>query len=417
MPLGAVSTEQPPAAAFAAAMACMGPFAAAPRLAAGVSGGADSLALALLARDWARAHGGSLLALVVDHGLRSESGAEAALTVSRLAALGIDARLLKICDLRLGSAMAERARAARYEILARACAEAGIVDLLVGHHAEDQAETAMIRVLSRSGDRGLAAMPAVAEGVRVRLLRPLLRVSPDILRSMLRGLGVAWVDDPSNRDRRALRPRLRLLSAPFDTRAVAEATRVAGRARAMGEAGDAEALARLVTIRPEGFAIVRPGALPAEALAALIRALSGQPYGPSGERVEGVARERSAVTVGGVRFLPAGRLGPGWLAVREASRMHGAIPAVSGAVWDGRFRLVRAAGEGLSLGALGRDARELRAHSDLPHAVLATLPAIRRGKVLVSVPLLGYPDEDACAHFRLVFSPSRPVAGAPFLSF
>ena len=55
-------------------MTALGPFEPAPRIAAGVSGGADSMALALLADAWARERGGSLLALIVDHGLRAESG-------------------------------------------------------------------------------------------------------------------------------------------------------------------------------------------------------------------------------------------------------------------------------------------------------------------------------------------------------
>ena len=79
---------------FAARMASLGPFAPAPRLAAGVSGGADSLALALLADEWARSRGGTLLALIVDHGLRPAAAPEAALTAERLAAHGISARIL-----------------------------------------------------------------------------------------------------------------------------------------------------------------------------------------------------------------------------------------------------------------------------------------------------------------------------------
>ena len=81
---------------FAAAMMALGPFEPAPRIAAGVSGGADSMALALLADAWARERGGSLLALVADHGLRAESGTEAAAAAARLGALGIAVTLLEI---------------------------------------------------------------------------------------------------------------------------------------------------------------------------------------------------------------------------------------------------------------------------------------------------------------------------------
>ena len=72
-------------------MASLGPFEAAPLLAAGVSGGPDSVALALLANLWVRARCGSLLALIVDHQLREVSSSEAAETAARLAGRGIAA--------------------------------------------------------------------------------------------------------------------------------------------------------------------------------------------------------------------------------------------------------------------------------------------------------------------------------------
>ncbi len=139
-------------------MAVLGPFEPAPRLAAGVSGGADSMALALLADAWARERGGSLLALVVDHRLRPESGSEAMAAVARLGALGIATRLLAINGLSRGPALAERARSARSAVLEAACTDAGILHLLLGHHAGDQAETLLIRTLGGSGPAGLAGM-------------------------------------------------------------------------------------------------------------------------------------------------------------------------------------------------------------------------------------------------------------------
>src|SRR5215208_3101274 len=103
-------------------MAALGPFEPAPRLAVGVSGGPDSMALALLADNWGRERGGSLLALIVDHGLREASAAEAAGTAARLRARGIAARVLSVGGLARGPALAERARAARLRVLTEACA-------------------------------------------------------------------------------------------------------------------------------------------------------------------------------------------------------------------------------------------------------------------------------------------------------
>ncbi|HVY17768.1 MAG TPA: tRNA lysidine(34) synthetase TilS, partial [Rhodopila sp.] len=223
-------------------MVRLGPFGPCPRIAAAVSGGADSSALAVLARDWVRGMGGSLDALIVDHGLRVESAAEAALTRDRMMALGIPARILTLTGLARGPALAERARRARYEALAEACRQASIRDLLLGHHAGDQVETVAMRVLRGTRNDGIAGMSAVREVQGLRLLRPLLSVHPARLREFLTRRGVEWVEDPSNRDRVALRPRLRqgLAAASWDR--LLPAIALAGERRARDDAAIAAAL-------------------------------------------------------------------------------------------------------------------------------------------------------------------------------
>ena len=131
---------------FVAAMDRLGPFEPNPALAVAVSGGADSMGLAVLARGWVEHIGGSVRALVVDHGLRAASPNEAQVTIERLGRLGITGRILRLSDLAPGSALAERARIMRYQVLTNACAEAGILHLLLGHHAADQVETLAMRV-------------------------------------------------------------------------------------------------------------------------------------------------------------------------------------------------------------------------------------------------------------------------------
>lgn len=407
---------------FAALMAPLGPFEAAPRLAAAVSGGADSLALAVLADGWVSARGGSLLALVVDHALRPESAAEAALTIDRLAARGIPARLLCLTGLHHGPALAERARAARYAALRAACARAGILHLLLGHHAADQAETVLMRRESNSGPAGLAAMPALHEETGIRLLRPLLGVAPARLRATLRAAGMGWVDDPSNRDQRALRARLRAaLDDPDGTgpaiAALCAAARDAGTARARQEATVAEMLAERAAIYPEGFSLLSPGPIEPAALAALIQTIGGAAFPPHAASVAALAAALCPATLAGVRLLSAGRLGDGLLLVREAAAMAPPVAAQPGAVWDGRFRLLDHATppESATIGALGADAAALRRKSALPSVVLQTLPALRRGNCVVAVPHLLYSAGVACASVPLVFSPRRPAAGAPFL--
>jgi tRNA(Ile)-lysidine synthase len=400
-------------------MAGLGPFEPAPRLAVAVSGGADSSALALLARDWAAARGGSVLGLVVDHGLRAESATEAALAATRLASRGIAARVLALAaPLAAGTALAERARAARYEALGRACAAAGIPHLLLGHHAADQAETVLMRRLSASGPDGLAGMAALVERPGLRLLRPLLGVPPAALRALLRADGLDWSEDPSNASPTALRSRLRALHGDAGgdgpgTRVLVEGAAAHGAARAAREAETAAFLGRHARLYPEGYAVLAPGVVPAAALAALI---GGAAFAPSSAAVAALAASPRPATLGGVRLLAAGKMGPGWLLVREAAAMAAPVAARPGAIWDGRFRLAAGRGDSVRMGPLGDDAAALRDRSHLPAVVARTLPTLRGPQGLVAVPHLCYPSLSACAAWRVLFAPARGAAGAPFVT-
>lgn len=409
-------------------MAMLGPFEPAPRLAAGVSGGPDSMALAALADDWARERGGVLLALIVDHGLREASDVEAAEAAARLAARGIAAQVLTIEGLARGAALAERARMARFRALAEACARNGILHLLLGHHAADQAETVLIRALGGSGGAGMAGIAGLVETAGLRILRPLLAMPPARLRATAAAAGVSWAEDPSNADPSALRPRLRQLrrdrhGTGSATAALVAAAAEAGRRRARGDSDVAACLAGRASLYPEGYCLLSDGErgsgphIDPRALAALLQVISGAPFPPPTRSVASLAASPRPATLAGVRSLPAGRLGPGLLLVREAAAMAPPVPALPGTIWDGRFRLgvETTLPSGATFGALGADAARLRRCSSLPAAVLRTLPAIRLTDALLAVPHLRYPDASVCADIALVFSPPRPAAAAPFL--
>lgn len=405
-------------------MAPLGPFGPAPRIAAGVSGGPHSLALALLAAGWARARGGDLLALVADHGLRPESGAEAAHVAGLLASRGIAARVLRL-GLAPGPRMQERARAARLRALAAAAAAEGRPWLLLGHHRGDQAETLLFRALRGSGPDGLAAMAPARPFGPVLLLRPLLGVPPAALEAVVAAAGLAPVRDPSNADRRFARIRLRqALDDPGGqgprTTALAGAAEAFARRRTRREAALARRLAAAAEIRPEGFAWIGPAALGRDelavaGLAALIRLIGGAGFAPPRERVAALLAAGGG-TLGGawLRAASGGR----WLLARDPGMLGGPVEARQGAVWDGRFRLTGAGRAGWTVGALGAEARRIRAARDLPGAVLAALPAIREGNgALAVVPALLYPDLEACADFAMVLESGGAggaLAGWPF---
>lgn len=380
------------AAQFAALLDPLGPFEPSPRVAVAVSGGADSMALCLLAQGWTAARGGGVLALICDHGLRAGSAAEAAVTQARLTALGIDSEILPITGLAPGPALAERARAARYDILETACAGRGIVHLLLGHHAADQAETVLLRLLHASGPAGLAAMAALVERPQLRLLRPLLTVAPARLRASLVAAGIAWVEDPTNADPAYERARLRLLRRdPFGdgvaTRALAAAAAARGVTRMAADSRTAAWAASHVTLYPTGHAMLRePEAAPAAGLARLLQVLAGARRPPSERRVAAWIVRRRPATLGGV-LLRRSSHGE-WLLAREPAALGPAVEARLGASWDSRFRCVAVAEPGLMLAALGPPAALWRDRSSLPAVVLATLPAVWRDGVLVDVPSL-----------------------------
>ncbi len=193
-------------------MARLGPFEHHPRLAVAVSGGADSMALVLLAKAWTESRKGSLLALTVDHGLRSNSRDEAEIVGQWLHALGIAHEILTWNDAKPATGRQEAGRAARYRLLLDRCRAGGILHLMLGHHRDDQAETVLLRIAAGSGIDGLAAMTEVRTTPYARLLRPLLGVPRASLEAILVSRGQGWVDDPSNHNSDFQRVRLRNLA-------------------------------------------------------------------------------------------------------------------------------------------------------------------------------------------------------------
>jgi tRNA(Ile)-lysidine synthase len=284
----------PPLAApeFAALMAPFAPFEARPVLAIAVSGGRDSLALALLAQEWSATRQGCVQALIVDHGLRDASAAEARMTRERLVSLGIAAEILAWSGEKPTAGIQEAARQARYRLLFEACRRNGILHLLTGHHADDQAETVAMRAARNSGPDGLAGMAALVEHRDARLLRPLLGVSRARLTATLQARGIGWIDDPSNQDRRFERVRVRQ-----DGAAVWDSAGTEGSGRGQRDRELAEAALDVLDVRPEGLALDQLAVsqmdkeIAERLLSRLVQALAGGDHPPRRARlVRAVAR-------------------------------------------------------------------------------------------------------------------------------
>lgn len=250
-----------------------------------VSGGPDSLALLLLAN---AALPGRIAAATVDHGLRPANADEAAMVASLCARLGVPQATLPV-TLASGNVQAE-ARSARYAVLAEWMGQAGLTALATAHHADDQAETLLLRLNRGSGVGGLAGVRARGQvpETRLPLIRPLLGWRRTELAQVVAAAGLTAADDPSNRDDRFDRARLRKALAQADWLDIPALAASAGHLADADAALDwaaAREWQECVTRAPLGL-VYRPQAPRAVALRVLARIVS---------ELDGAAARGSAV--------------------------------------------------------------------------------------------------------------------------
>jgi tRNA(Ile)-lysidine synthase len=431
---------------FAALMAALSPFESRPDIAVAVSGGSDSLALCLLADRWARQRGGHAVALTVDHGLRPASAAEACLVGTWLASLGIAHVILPWRGEKPSAGVQAAARTARYALLEAWCRDAGILHLLLGHTKDDQEETVFLRLTHATGVEGAAGMSAVVEREHVRLLRPCLGIRRDRLRATLVAAGQEWIEDPSNRDRRFARVRVRetLDSVGRERTALSNVRADFGRARLTFEAVTAAVLARYSRLYPAGYAVLDaaawrglPEPLAVAVLDRLCTSIGGRTVPPRDAVVRAaVAGLRKsdgahAATLAGCRLT---RTSSGLLVSREARHLPGPLLLEAGrqTTWDGRFVVTvakeHAAVRPLRLDYLGRAGwTEVAANAPalrrrVPAAVREMLPAIWDDDGVLRVPHLPYNRKSfgngmtgaSENTLKVVFAPALSLSGNGF---
>ncbi|WP_413989406.1 tRNA lysidine(34) synthetase TilS [Labrys okinawensis] len=293
-------------------------FAARSHVVLAVSGGADSTAMMLLATRWQEAHPGTRLTVVtIDHALRPESAAECTAVTGQAERLGLPCLVRHWSGPKPSSRLQESARTARYALLAEAAVEIGADAIATAHTLDDQAETVLMRLLHGSSVDGLAAMRPESMRNGLTHLRPLLAIPKARLVATLEAEGIAWTEDPSNRNSHFERVRLRHLLAEFaplglDSRRLALLAERAARSADALEAIAAADFAR--AFRQDGTEGVLDGsvyrAAPAEIrLRLLERAIdrirpgeAGKPYGLRLERLETLAQAIGvALPAGGAR--------------------------------------------------------------------------------------------------------------------
>ncbi|KAK9100997.1 hypothetical protein Scep_024427 [Stephania cephalantha] len=257
------------------------------RIAMGVSGGPDSVALCVLAAAWKADAGiGSnesdgcidgLLGIVVDHGLRLESKYEAFCVSDRVSKMGIKCKV-EHCDWsggrpKLGHVQ-EAAREMRYQIFQNVCMENQIGVLLVAHHADDQSELFILRLSRNSGVIGLAGMPFTSQlfpmsvtydveelsNHGILLVRPLLEFSKEDMYKICQVDKQVWVEDPTNKSllfaRNRIRTSLSNISSPIIKSELLGIISACQKARSVIDKACLCLIKRCVTINNHGYAVI-----------------------------------------------------------------------------------------------------------------------------------------------------------------
>jgi tRNA(Ile)-lysidine synthase len=250
-----------------------------------VSGGADSVALLYILAQLAPAWRLGLSILHVDHQLRPDSWRDGEFVARIAARVGVPAEVATVV-VTPGGSLEASARIARYRALEAHASRQGAHRIAVAHTADDQAETVLMRLLEGAGARGLAGIPPV----RGRVIRPLIAETRASLRAFLTELGVEWIEDPSNQDRRLLRNRIRhellpLLAASYNpaiVQALARTGRLVGAAASALERVASIELDRLGTMVADELVLPlgELEALPREVAAEVLRLGAARVGGP-----------------------------------------------------------------------------------------------------------------------------------------
>ena len=287
-----------------------------------LSGGPDSVALLLLV---AKIGAGPVKAMTVDHGLRAEAATEAEAAGAVATALGVPHQIVRVTVAPAGEGVQGEARRARYFALHKWAREEGLAAVLTAHHADDQAETLLMRLARGAGVSGLAGIrPCRPIDERdpdgPKLLRPLLGWRKADLEAIVAAAGIEPARDPSNRDARFGRTAARALLAETPW---LDPARVAASASHLRDAEEAlDTLAQRFFAEScrveDGYVLLAPGGAPRDivrrALSLLFsRHFQVRPDGPGLDRLTailgrgGTATLADVMATGGVtwRFRPA----------------------------------------------------------------------------------------------------------------
>ncbi|WP_425083878.1 tRNA lysidine(34) synthetase TilS [Ruegeria profundi] len=394
------------------------------RMGIAVSGGGDSVALMHLLHRIASDEGVALFAATVDHGLRAESADEARMVAKQAAALGIPHEILSWQGWDGAGNLQDQARQARYALLTEWAKRNDISAITLGHTADDQAETLLMRLARSAGVTGLSGMPSSRTHDGIDLLRPMLGITRDRLRAYLTEIGAQWVEDPSNQDTRFDRIKARQAVSDLEPLGISAETltRVADNLTQAREA-----LERYAQDSAQGVATVDAGsvvldrdcfaALPEEirrrVLVGAVSWIAGPGYPPRQSTVDqalqAILNGGPAAIGGCLLFSKAEKQ---WIC-REFNAVDGLTAKIT-ATWDARWVLSGPDIPGAEIRALGENGLQMlpdwRA-TGRPRLALQASPAVWRGDILEAAPLAGFANG-----WSADMAPDWPEFHASFLS-
>ncbi|KUF06450.1 tRNA lysidine(34) synthetase TilS [Leucobacter sp. G161] len=295
-----------------------------PLLLVGLSGGADSLALAAALAAEAPRLAVRAGALVIDHGLQPGSAATAERAAHTARSLGLEPVVVRRVEVGSGGGPESAARDARYAAFAEIAHETGASAILTAHTRDDQAEQVLLALARGSGTRSIAGIPARRSlGEGVTLVRPLVGADPEVGRvttaAACRELGLSVWDDPHNSDRTYARVRVREVLLPVLVEELGPGVR-AGLARsadlAREDAAALDAWATTVAAELTHAADARveqqPGAAPLTIDATGIERLAGLPAAVRQRVIHGIAAARYGASLSREHTLAVARLVTHW---------------------------------------------------------------------------------------------------------
>lgn len=392
-------------------------------VAVAVSGGVDSMALALLLKDYCDTHKIKLTALIIDHDLRDCSAEDTHKTAAHLNQRDISHVVLKWQHDGIETAVQNKARQARYALMTEWCQNHQANMLFLAHHADDLVETFWLRLLSKTGLDGLSCIPALRKDkmTGIYFARPLLSFAKEQLIATCKHHNQDWVEDPTNAKTSYTRNQVRQVKAelPLKEKEVLRLTSVFGRLRQHIECDVIAALKATTTVYNAGYAKIdldafqqQPEHIQSRVLQKVTQAISGRFYPYRSANLENALQklgQDDVFTFGGCVFETKENT---LFIARETKAVEEFRCSETHIIWDNRFQ-VKTEKTLLSFSVLQERGlsflpQNMRknydgAYKSYPRFVRQALPVVEENGQIIAVPALDYWD-------LAIFGNKKPIS-------